>query len=150
MQRSPFDPIHLGPITVTFSVDAEASNGSVTVARCDVAEGAGVPVAHSHDGFEETIHGLAGTVTFTLDGTPVDIGPGDTVCIRRGVVHSFLAKGGATSFLAIATPGLFGPEYFHDVAELLAAAGGGPPEPAAVAAVMARHGLTLAPQPVAS
>ena len=59
-------PIDLGPITVTFSVVAEQSNGTVTVQRCDVRAGAGVPLAHSHDAFEETIYGLAGVATFVV------------------------------------------------------------------------------------
>jgi hypothetical protein len=47
-------------------------------------------------------------------------------------------------FLAIATPGVFGPAYFQEVADVLAAAGGGLPDPAAIGAVMRRHGLTPA------
>ena len=54
MAAKSFDPIDLGPIRITFSVDAEMSNGSATVSRCDVAAGSGIPVAHSHDAFEET------------------------------------------------------------------------------------------------
>src|SRR5215204_4517076 len=50
-------------------------------------------------------------------------------------------------FLAIATPGVFGPSYFRDVAQVLAAAAGGPPDLAALAKAMRRHGLTPA-QPV--
>ena len=46
MQPSSHSPINLGPITVTFSVVAEQSNGTVTVQRCDVRAGAGVP--HDH------------------------------------------------------------------------------------------------------
>ena len=45
-------------------------------------------------------------------------------------------------FLAIATPGVFGPAYFREIAAVLGA--GGPPDPAAVADVMRRHGLTPA------
>jgi quercetin dioxygenase-like cupin family protein len=141
------DPIRLGPITVTFSVEAEASNGTVTVSRCDVLGGAGIPMAHSHDAFEETIYGIEGITTFTIDGQVIEIGPGDTVCIPRGAVHSFMAHDGAVSFLAIATPGLFGPAYFHELAGVIEA-GGGAPDPAAIAQVMRRHGLTPAAQPV--
>ena len=68
MQPSSHSPINLGPITVTFSVVAEQSNGTITVQRCDVRASAGVPLAHSHDAFEETIHGLEGVTTFTIDG----------------------------------------------------------------------------------
>lgn len=140
-------PIVLGPITVTFSVDADQSNGSVTVSRCDVKHGAGMPVAHSHDAFEETLYGLEGVTTLIIDGNRIDLGPGDTVCITRGAVHTFSADQGDVAFLAIATPGLFGPAYFNELAEILEAAGDGPPDPAAIGAVMLRHGLTPAPQP---
>ncbi len=140
------DPIPIGPITITFSVLAEESNGTVTVQRCDVPAGAGIPVAHSHDGFEETIYGVEGTTVFTVDGAEVVIGPRDTFCIRRGAVHSFVVPGDAdASFLAIATPGVFGPAYFLELRDVVRAAAPGPPNPADMAAVMLRHGLTPAP-----
>ena len=60
------------------------------------------------------------------------------------IAHSHDAK-----FLAIATPGVLGPSYFRDVAQVLAAAAGGPPDLAALAETMRRHGLTPA-QPVAT
>jgi quercetin dioxygenase-like cupin family protein len=141
MAAKSFDPIDLGPITITFSVDAEMSNGSATVSRCDVAAGAGIPMAHSHDAFEETIYGLEGVTTFTVDGAPVEIGPGDTLCIKRGQVHMFMAGDADASFLAIATPGVFGRDYFLEIADVIAAADG-PPDPQAMAAIMLRHGLT--------
>jgi quercetin dioxygenase-like cupin family protein len=149
MSSTTHEPIHLGPITVTFSVVAEESNGTVTVQRCDVRAGAAIPVAHSHDGFEETIYGLEGVTTFTVDGDDIAIGPGDTYCIPRGAVHSFAVYDNDASFLAIATPGVFGPAYFLDLADLLRDAGG-PPNPTDVAAVMRRHGLTPVMQPVAA
>lgn len=142
-----YEPIHLGPITVHFSVEAEDSDGSVTISRCDVSAGSGVPFAHSHDAFEETIYGIEGTVTFAIDGEAVDIGPGEAVCIRRGQVHSFVADEEDASFLAIATPGVFGRAYFQDIAGVFAAAAGGPPDPDAIHRVMLHHGLTPAASP---
>lgn len=145
MATKSFDPIDLGPITITFLVDAEMSNGSATASRCDVAAGAGIPVAHSHDAFEETIYGLEGVTTFTVDGEAIEVGPGDTLCIKRGQVHMFMAGDADASFLGIATPGVFGPDYFLEIAAVIAAADG-PPDPQAMAAVMLRHGLTPVPQ----
>jgi quercetin dioxygenase-like cupin family protein len=136
------EPINLGPITVTFSVTADQSGGSITLQRCDVKGGQGVPLPHSHDGFEETIYGLQGVITFTVDGEDVEVGPGDTLCIRRGQIHSFMAHAGDASVLATATPGVFGPSYFLELRDIITAAAGGPPEPAAMAVVMRRHGLT--------
>jgi mannose-6-phosphate isomerase-like protein (cupin superfamily) len=141
MPPKSFEPIHLGPITVTFAVDGEMSNGTATLSRCDVVGGAGLPLPHSHDAFEETIYGLEGVTTFTVDGEEIAVGPGDSLCIKRGQVHSFMAEGGDVSFLAMATPGVFGPEYFLELADVIANADG-LPDPAAIAAVMLRHGLT--------
>jgi hypothetical protein len=52
----------------------------------------------------------------------------------------FIAGDADASFLAIATPGVFGPDYFLEIA-----AADGPPDPKAMAAVMLRHGLTPVP-----
>lgn len=51
---------------------------------------------------------LEGTTTFLVDGETIALGPGDTLCIRRGAVHTFHAEQGDVAFLAIATPGVFG------------------------------------------
>lgn len=139
------DPIRLGPITMTFLVEAEDSNGTAAVSRCDVAAGGGLPLPHFHDAFEETIYGLAGLTAFTIDGERVAVGPGDSVCIKRGSVHSFVVDGDAdASFLAVATPGVFGRAYFRELAEALATSGG-VPDPVAFGAIMRRHGLTPVP-----
>jgi quercetin dioxygenase-like cupin family protein len=105
-----------------------------------------VPGAHSHDSFEETIYGLEGVLSWTLDGQQIDVGPGDVLCIPRGVVHRFDNDHEADAkMLAIITPGILGPGYFRDMAEVLKAATGGPPDPAAIGEVMRGHGLSPAP-----
>jgi quercetin dioxygenase-like cupin family protein len=147
MQPTQRETIRVGAMGIRFLVEAGESNGSATVFECDVPADVRMPAPHSHDGFEETIYGLEGVTTFTIDGETVEIGPGDAVCIPRGSVHGF-TNGGAVDarFLAIATPGVFGPAYFRDVAAVLAA--GGPPDVRAIAEVMHRHGLTpVAPAP---
>ena len=122
--------IQVGPIQVDFLVEADDSSGSVTVFECHVPADARVPVPHSHNGFEETIYGLEGVCT----------------CIRRGQIHGFENRGSIDAkFLAIATPGVFGPAYFQEISDVLAASAGGPPNQAAIAEVMRRHGLTPAP-----
>jgi quercetin dioxygenase-like cupin family protein len=150
MTASSSETIHAGPVEIRFLVEADDSGGSVTVFECRVPASVQTPAPHSHDAFEETIYGLEGVSTWTIDGQAHDIGPGDAVCIPRGSIHGF-ANGGdsAATFLAVATPGLFGPAYFREVGEVLAAAQGGPPDLAAIGEVMRRHGLTPA-QPVAA
>jgi quercetin dioxygenase-like cupin family protein len=144
-------PIRVGEVTIDFLVDADDSGGSVTVFECGVPAGARVPAPHSHDAFEETIYGLAGELTFTIDGHDHPIRTGASVCIRRGQIHGFDNRTSADAkFLAIATPGVFGPAYFHEIGEVLAAAAGGPPDLVALGEVMLRHGLTPAQRTAAA
>jgi quercetin dioxygenase-like cupin family protein len=137
------EEIKVGNLAIRFVVEGEQSGGSVAVFEFDVPAGARVPVAHSHDGYEETIYGLAGVLTWTIEGSATDVGPGEAVCIPRGAVHHFDNTGDVdATALAIVTPGVLGPDYFRELAAVLEAAAGGPPDLAAIAAVMRRHGLT--------
>jgi quercetin dioxygenase-like cupin family protein len=137
--------IQLGGVQVRFLVEAQDSDGAATVFECLVAADAKVPAPHSHNGFEETVYGLVGVTTFTVDGHTRDIGPGEAICIRRGQVHQFVNQGSADAkFLSVVTPGLFGPAYFQEIRDVLTAAAGGPPDVGALVEVMRRHGLTPA------
>lgn len=138
--------ITVGAFSVRFLIEAADSNGTAAVFECSVPANARMPAPHSHDGFEETIYGLEGTTRWTIDGETVDVGPGEAVCVQRGQVHGFHNQGDVdAAFLAIATPGVFGPAYFREIGEVLAASAGGPPDLAAIGEVMRRHGLTPAP-----
>jgi quercetin dioxygenase-like cupin family protein len=140
------DTITVGAFGVRFLIEAADSNGTAAVFECSVPADARMPAPHGHDGFEETIYGLVGVTTWTIDGETVQIGPGDAVCVPRGQIHGFENHGSVdASFLAIATPALIGPAYFREIGAVLAASAGGPPDLAALGAVMRRHGLTPAP-----
>jgi quercetin dioxygenase-like cupin family protein len=137
------EEIEVGELAIRFLVEGKDSAGSVSVFEFDVPAGSKVAAAHSHDGYEETIYGLEGVLTWTLDGIVTDVGVGDALCIPRGAVHRFDNRGEADArALAIVTPGILGPHYFREVATILDAAKGGPPDLAALGAVMKRHGLT--------
>jgi len=145
MTTSTSQEIKVGDLTIRFLVEGGQTAGSVAVFEFEVPAGAKVAAAHSHDGYEETIYGLDGVLTWTLDGTAIDVGPGEVLCIPRGVVHQFdNTREIDAKALAIVTPGVLGPDYFHEVAAVLDASAGGPPDFAAIAAVMRRHGLTPA------
>jgi quercetin dioxygenase-like cupin family protein len=138
--------IKVGELAIRFLVEGEQSAGSVAVFEFNVPADAKVAAAHSHDGYEETIYGLEGVLTWTIEGTPTDVGPGEALFIPRGAVHRFDNTGDVDAkALAIVTPGILGPDYFCEVAAILDVAAGGPPDLAAIAAVMRRHGLTPAP-----
>jgi quercetin dioxygenase-like cupin family protein len=147
MATSMREEIKVGNLAIRFVVEGEQSGGSVAVFEFDVPAGARVPVAHSHDGYEETIYGLAGVLTWTIEGNATDVGPGAALCIPRGAVHHFDNTGEVDAMaLAIVTPGVLGPDYFRELAAIVEGAAGGPPDLAAIAAVMRRHGLTPAAQ----
>jgi len=146
MTSASTEMIQVGALRVRFLVDAADSNESVSVFECFVPFDKKMPAPHSHDAFEETIYGLEGTTTWTVDGRTLDIPPGGAICIRRGAVHGFDNHGTENAkFLAISTPGVMSPDYFREIHDVLASTAGRPPDPARLAEVMRRHGLTPAP-----
>jgi quercetin dioxygenase-like cupin family protein len=141
----PSEAIAVGPLTIRFLVEGDESNGSLAIFEVTVPPGARVPAPHSHDAYEETMYGLEGTMTWTIDGEPHATGPGEAICIKRGAVHGFVNDGDETvRQLAVVSPAIIGPQFFRDMAAVIDAADG-PPDPAALGAVMRRHGLTPAP-----
>jgi quercetin dioxygenase-like cupin family protein len=146
MARSPSEEIRIGQLAIRFLLEGEASGGSVAVFEFDVPAAARVPIAHSHDGYEETIYGLEGVLTWTVDGERADVGPGEVLCIPRGVVHRFDNDHEVDAkMLAIVSPGILSFDYFREMAAVIKGATDGPPDPVALAEVMERHGLTPAP-----
>ena len=146
MPATAVDEIRIGGITIRFLLEGKDANGTVAMFEFDVAAGGKVPIAHSHDAYEETIYGLAGVMTLTLEGQRHDLRRGDVLSIPRGAVHRFDNFGAETATsLAIITPGILGPAYFREIADVVRSAGG-PPDPKAIAAVMLRHGLTPRPE----
>ena len=137
------DEIKVGGMAIRFLVEGRESGGSVAVFEFDVPTGTKVAAAHSHDAYDETIYGLEGVLTWTIEGTPIEIGPGQALLIPRGAVHQFDNMSDVDArALAVATPGILGPDYFREVAAILDAAAGRPPDLAAIGAVMKRYGLT--------
>jgi quercetin dioxygenase-like cupin family protein len=137
--------ISFSDIEIQFYLDASDTNGAMTMFECRIAPGAKVPVPHYHEHFDETVFMLEGIGNFILGDQQLELHPGQAAFIPRGVVHGFINKtGNMMRFLSTATPGIFGPEYFQEIAAVLNA--GGPPNMQALIAVMTRHGL----KPVAS
>ena len=141
------ETIRLGPLAVRFLIAGEQSNGSVALFELSVpgAQRLAAP-AHSHDHYEETIYGIEGVLTWTVDGKQVDVGPGQALCIPRGAIHRFDNNGTEdVKALCAITPAAIGSQYFREVAEVMKAAAGGPPDRVKMVEIMRRHGLTPAP-----
>lgn len=136
------ETIQIGPLVLTFLRDKHETGGSLDLFEMVVPADGQMPVAHYHQDWDETVFGLEGTIHFTMDGSTHDVGPGDTLFIRRGIVHGFNNRSGAPAkVLSVLTPGILGPEYFRELAALIAA---GPPDEAKVREIMLRHGLVPA------
>jgi quercetin dioxygenase-like cupin family protein len=141
----PSDVIRVGQIEIRFRLQAAQTGGNFTMFEYLIPVNARVPIAHSHEAFDETLYGLDGVTSVTLDGRNVVVGRGDVLFIPRGSVHQVENLGVVDARgLSVITPGLLGPEFFREVADVLNV--GGPPNIERIAAVMRRHGLRPAQQ----
>lgn len=134
------ETIRIGQITIDFVLEAADTNGSVAMFEFGVPAGAKVPLPHYHEHYDETIYGLEGVISFTVEGKSVDIASGESCFIPRGAVHGFnnLRPRNAKA-LAVITPALLGPNFFKECAEIVNA--GGLPDVDKLKAVMTKHGL---------
>src|SRR4051812_21231391 len=132
--------IRIGTMEVSFQLDAPQTNGTSTMFETLVRVGSIPPVAHVHDAFEEIVYGLAGEMTFTVAGEERLLRAGDGLSVERGVPHRFENRAAVDGrFLSVATPGVFRPAYFEEMAAVFDAAGDGPIDIAAAMDVMRRH-----------
>jgi quercetin dioxygenase-like cupin family protein len=138
--------IRVGQIEIKFLLEAADTNGSVAMFEFKVPVAAKMPLPHSHESYDETIYGVEGVVTFTVEGTSIDIGPGQSCFVRRGAIHGFnnLRQTDAKA-LAVITPALLGPDFFKEAAAIVNV--GGPPDVEKLKVMMAKHGLAAAMPP---
>lgn len=143
------ETIRIGPLELRFLVTAENSGGAVAVFELAVPAGERLMApAHSHDHFDETFYGIAGVLTWTVDGKTIDVWPGQALCIPRGAVHRFDNNGVEdVKGLCVATPAAIGPQFFREAAELARASQGVPQDRVKMVEMMRRHGLTPALPP---
>jgi len=145
------ETIQIGPLGIRFLLTRDDSGGSVSVFEMLVPIGQKLAApAHKNDAYEEVLYGIAGVLTWTVDGSPIEVGPGQALCIPRGAVHRFDNLGNAdVKQLVVITPAIMGPAYFREAADVIGAAGGGPPDRAKMMDVFRRHGMTVAAPPPA-
>ncbi len=135
--------INLGSLELKFLQTKDDTAGSIDMFEMTLQPNARMPIPHYHDSWDETIYGLTGTTTWRVDGRDIDVTPGATVFIKRGIVHGFTNRTTEpVTCLCILSPGVLGPQYFKDIAGLLAA---GTPDPARMKETMLRYGLIPAP-----
>ena len=139
------ETIRFAGLELRFLHSREDTGGSLDVFEMTVQANARMPVPHYHENWDETVYGLVGVITFRIGGRDVEVRPGQSVFIKRGVVHGFRNETQEpATCLAILSPGVLGPGYFREMAALLAE---GPPDIPRMKETMLRHGLV--PIPVA-
>lgn len=137
------ETIRIGAVELRFLHGKEETGGSLDLFEMTLQPDARMPVPHYHESWDETVYGLAGTSTWRVDGRDIEVAPGGTVFIQRGIVHGFANRSGEpTTCLCVLTPGVLGPAYFREIAALLA---DGAPDPAKIKETMLRHGLVPVP-----
>ena len=137
------ETINIGPLQLRFLYSKDDTAGSIDMFEMTVQPNARMPIPHYHESWDETVYGLTGTTTWRVDGKDIEVGPGETVFIKRGIVHGFTNRTAEpTACLCVLSPAVLGPQYFKDMAGLLAA---GTPDPAKMKEIMLRYGLIPAP-----
>ena len=138
--------IRVGQTEITFLLEGKDTNEQLAIFEFTVPAGAKVPLAHSHERNDETVYDLEGVITFTVNGTSHDVGPGDTFFIPRGAVHGYNNFGQTCAkALTVVTPALLGPEFFKEIAALVNV--DRPPDMEKIKTVYSKYGLKLAPMP---
>ncbi len=138
--------IQIGQVGIRFLQEASDTNGSLAMFEFTVPVGGKVPLPHYHKHYDETVYGVEGVLTFTVEGKAMEIGPGQSCFVPRGAVHGFKNLGQTNVIaLAIITPGLLGPDFFREMAAVLNA--GGPPDLDKLKTVLSKHGLVASLPP---
>jgi quercetin dioxygenase-like cupin family protein len=140
-------PIQIGKISITFLQSRHETNGVFDLFELIVPPNASINVPHLHRDYDETILGMNGIATWTIEGQRFQIGPGQQLNIPRGTVHSYSNLHDDTSrMMCLLTPGLVGPEYFRELAAAIQP--DSPPDIAEISTVMARYGvIPITPKP---
>ena len=135
--------ISMGALQLAFLECRELTGNDLDLFEMTLQPEGRMPIPHYHESWDETVYGLEGTSVWRVDGNDVELRPGATVFIRRGIVHGFDNRSGKMArCLCILTPGVLGPRYFREMAALLAAEA---PDLAKMKETMLRCGLVPAP-----
>src|SRR5215472_18650294 len=115
------ETIKVGPVEIRFLLTGGDSNGSASVFEFVVPAGQKLAApAHKNNAYEEVVYGIEAILTWIVDASLVEVGPGQALCIPRGAVHRFDNLGSHDAKqLAVISPAIMGPAYFREAAEVI-------------------------------
>ncbi len=102
-ERSPFRTWNgVEPFQFVDGVTLHAIGGDqVLLCRVRYEPGKRVP-RHAHEHSEQLMCVLEGSVSLTIGYQTRELGPGDVVCVNRGIEHELYSEAGVTFFEALA------------------------------------------------
>ena len=103
-EREAGESLWFGGGLLTFKVTSAQSGGALLLFEHIAGRGKRTPL-HLHPEHDETGYVLEGNLLLLLDGVEHTAGPGDVVCIPRGVPHAFLVTSDVAHTLWVVTPG---------------------------------------------
>jgi quercetin dioxygenase-like cupin family protein len=126
-------------IGVVFKIDGEDSGGALSIVEHPFAVGALVP-PHVHTLEDEYSIVLEGEIGFRSNDREVVLGPGGYIIKPRGEVHAMWNAGSVPArMIEVISPAGF-EGFFREMSDMTAT---GMPDPADLAALGARHGLSF-------
>ena len=81
------ETISFNGLDLRFLHSKDDTDGSIDVFEMTVQPNARMPIPHHHDRWDETVYGLTGVTTWRVDGQDTQVAPGQSVFIKRGIVH---------------------------------------------------------------
>ena len=125
-------------LEITILLDGERTGGALTMWAEITPPGAGPP-PHYHLNEDEIFHVIEGRMAFFLNGEWLEVGPGGTAFMPRGIVHTFKNVGDQPSrMLNMTTPSGF-EKFFARCADEFAKANG--PDMSRIIEIGAEHGI---------
>jgi quercetin dioxygenase-like cupin family protein len=134
------ETIRVGEMSVTFLKTRHETGGVFDLFEFITPAYHRVPLPHIHRKYDETIFGVDGSMTWTLNGKPHEVRRGVSLFIPRGTPHSYANPTHKPArVLCLQTPGVMGPEYYLELAALYRTSNY--PNLAGIGAVMSRYGV---------
>jgi quercetin dioxygenase-like cupin family protein len=138
--NQPAQLVKIGQLELNFLMDGTDPANPFVMFEFAIPPGAKVPVPHYHTHVDETLYGLQGITTSTVNGERIDIAKGDRLFIKRGTVHHHDNKTDLPAkTLCILTPTSININYFKELGAIIQL--GVPPDPTKAAEIMERYGL---------
>lgn len=139
--------VHAFGDSILFKLTGAETAGTLAVGLDTTPPGGGPPL-HYHRNEDELFLVIDGTVSYCVEGTWTDLGPGGLAYVPRGVVHTFQNRTDApVRHWILTTPHGF-ERYFERCAAVFATPGA--PDMAQIMAISDEHGIVFPPPPEAT